>query len=94
MNFLTLSMELTLKFSTSKPTCCRKCKNELQAEYDKKMCSACLAREKERDTLWRRKRKFEEMKNIVPGALPAEVARKELQITKVASGSGPALLLK
>ena len=76
-------MELTLKFVTLKPTCCRKCKNELPAEYNKKTCNTCLANEKQRDTTRRQKRKFEEIEKVVPGDLPANVARKELQITKV-----------
>ena len=42
---------------------------------------------KERDTARRQKRKFEEMESIVPGDLPAKVARKELQTTKVRNKS-------
>ena len=80
-------MELTLKFSTNETTRCRKCKNELPAEYSKKTCDACLAREKQRDIARRQKRKFEEMENVVPGDLPAKIARKELQITKVSHRS-------
>jgi hypothetical protein len=76
-------MKLTLKFSTEKPTHCRKCKGELPVEYDKKTCDACLTREKHRDTARRQKRKFEEIENIVPGDLPAKAAKKELHITKV-----------
>jgi hypothetical protein len=75
-------MELILKFSTEKPTHCRICKGELPVEYDK-TCDACLTRERHRDMARRQKRKFEEIKNIVPGDLPAKAAKKELHITKV-----------
>ena len=80
-------MELTLKFSTNKTTHCHKCKNELPAEYGKKTCDACLTREKQRDTARRQKQKFEELESVVPGELPAKIARKELQITKVSHRS-------
>jgi hypothetical protein len=76
-------MELTLKFSTSKLTHCRICKEGLPAEYDKKTCHACLSREKERDATRRQKRRFEEIEHIVSGDVPAKVAKKKLQIEKV-----------
>ena len=76
-------MELTLKFSTDKPSRCRLCKGELPGEYDKKACPACLVKEKQRDTTRRQKRKFDEVENIVSGDLPAKVAKKGLEITKV-----------
>ena len=78
-------MELTLNFSTNKLTRCRKCKGELLPQYDKKTCHACLTKEKERDVARRQKRKFEDIENIVPGDLPAKVAKKNLQVKKVSN---------
>jgi len=57
----------------------------LPAEYDKKTCHACLAKEKQHDMTRRKKRKFEETENIVSGDLPAEVAKKGLQKKKVSN---------
>ena len=76
-------MELTLKFSTDKSTRCRICKGNLPTESDKKACSACLMREKQRDTTRRQKRKLQEIESIVPGDLPAKVAKKGLETMKV-----------
>lgn len=76
-------MELTLEFSTNKHTLYRICKNDLPAEYNKKTCQGRLTKEKQRDAVRRQKRKFEEIENIMPGDLPAKVARKELRVTKV-----------
>ena len=78
-------MELTLKFSTNKLTRCRLCGGELPSEYDKKTCHACLVKEKQRDVARRQKRKFEEIENLVPGDLPAKVAKKDLQMKKVSN---------
>ena len=75
-------MERTLIFSTNRPTHCRICKGELPTEYEKKTCHACLVREKQRDTVRRQKRKFEEIENTVLRDLPAKVMKKELQIKK------------
>jgi hypothetical protein len=76
-------MELTLKFLTGKPACCRKCKQALPMEYDKKTCDTCLTREKQRDMARRQRRKFEEIENVVPGVLPAKAVKRELRIMKV-----------
>ena len=78
-------MKLTLKFSTNKLTRCRMCKGELLAEYDKKTCHACLAKEKERDVARRKKWKFEEIENTIPGDLPAGVVKKNLRMKKVSN---------